>query len=97
MTGTLEHLHPTTLLIGGNVRDNVALDPQFVASVRKHGVLQPITAIRTNAGIEVHDGQRRTLAAREAKLDTMPVYVLDGQASDDKTATAERIAHQVRR
>jgi ParB family chromosome partitioning protein len=33
MTGTLEHLHPTTLLIGENVRDNVALDPQFVASV----------------------------------------------------------------
>jgi ParB family chromosome partitioning protein len=84
MTGTLEHLHPTTLLIGENVRDNVALDPQFVASVREHGVLQPITAIRTNAGIEVRDGQRRTLAAREAKLD-MPVYVLDGQASDDKT------------
>jgi ParB family chromosome partitioning protein len=58
-------------------------------------VLQPITAIRTNAGIEVRDGQRRTLAAREAKLDTIPVYVLDGQAADDKTATAERIAHQI--
>jgi hypothetical protein len=33
MTGTLGHLHPTTLLIGEDVRDNVALDPQFVASV----------------------------------------------------------------
>ena len=97
MTGTLEHLDPTTVLIGENVRDNVGLDPQFIASVREHGVLQPITAIRTNAGIEVRDGQRRTLAAREAKLDTMPVYVLDGQASGDKTATAERIAHRVRR
>jgi hypothetical protein len=30
MTGTLEHLDPTTVLIGENVRDNVSLDPQFV-------------------------------------------------------------------
>jgi ParB family chromosome partitioning protein len=56
MTGTLEHLHPTSLLIGENVRNNAALDSQFVASVREHVVLQPITAIRTNAGIEVRDG-----------------------------------------
>jgi ParB family chromosome partitioning protein len=95
MTGTLQHLDPTILLIGENVRDNAALDSQFVASVREHGVLQPITAVRTDTGIEVRDGQRRTLAAREAKLNTIPVYVLDGQAADDKTATAERIAHQI--
>jgi ParB family chromosome partitioning protein len=95
MTGTLQHLDPTTVLIGENVRDNATLDPQFVASVREHGVLQPITAVRTDTGIEVRDGQRRTLAAREAKLDAIPVYVLNGQANDDKTATAERIAHQI--
>jgi hypothetical protein len=95
ITGTLEHLHPTTLLIGENVRDNAALDPQFVASVREHGVLQPITAIRTNAGIEVRDGQRRTLAAREAKLDTMPVYVLDGQASTTRPSDAIHQADDV--
>src|SRR5439155_15023480 len=67
----------------------------FLASVREHGVLQPITAVRTDAGVEVRDGQRRTLAAREAKLAVIPVYVLDGQSTDEKTATAERIAHQI--
>jgi ParB family transcriptional regulator, chromosome partitioning protein len=92
MTGTLQHLDPTTVLIGVNVRDDAAMDDQFIASVREHGVLQPITAVRTSAGIEVRDGQRRTLAAREAKLPTIPVYVLDASTSGDKTATAERIA-----
>ena len=45
------------------------------------------------AGIEVRDGQRRTLAAREAKLATIPVYVLD--ADDTTPGAAERIAHQI--
>ena len=69
--------NPTALLIGENVHDNAALDSQFLASVREHVVLQPITAIRADVGMEVRDGQRCTLAAREAKLDTIPVYVLD--------------------
>jgi len=59
MTGTLQHLDPTTLLIGNNVRDDAALDKPFLASVREHDVLQPITAVPTAAGIEVRDGQRR--------------------------------------
>ena len=91
MTGTLQHLDPTTLLIGDNVRDDAARDKPFLASVREHGVLQPITAVPTAAGIEVRDGQRRTLAAREAKLATIPVYVLD--AEDTTPGAAERIAH----
>jgi len=59
MTGTLQHLDPTTLLIGDNVRDDAALDKPFLASVCEHDVLQPITAVPTAAGIEVRDGQRR--------------------------------------
>ena len=61
MSGTLQHLDPATLVIGDNVRDSAALVPQFVASIAEHGVLQPITAVRTDDGIEVRDGQRRTL------------------------------------
>ncbi len=72
MSGTLEHLDPTTVLIGENVRDTVVLDPQFVASIAQHGVLQPVTAVRTDDGVEVRDGQRRTLAAREARLSQHP-------------------------
>jgi ParB family chromosome partitioning protein len=82
MTGTLQHLDPTILLIGENVRDNAALDSHFVASVREHGVLQPITAIRTDTGIEVRYGQRRTLAARERRVGhSEPVARLPPQGS----------------
>ncbi|SRR5258705_8595948 len=105
MTGTLEHLDPATLLIGDNVRDHASLDKQFVTSVREHVVLQPITAIRTDDGIEVRDGQRRTLAAREAQPASIPVYVvavldwlvdyLDADTDNTTAAAAERIAVQI--
>jgi ParB family chromosome partitioning protein len=91
----LEHLDPTTVLIGENVRDTVVLDPQFVASIAQHGVLQPITAVRTDDGVEVRDGQRRTLAARQAQLSSIPVYVLATAQTPPKSATAERIIQQI--
>jgi ParB family chromosome partitioning protein len=47
---------------------------QFVASIREHGVLQPITAIRTDDGVEVRDGQRR--APSPPGLATIPVSVV---------------------
>jgi ParB family transcriptional regulator, chromosome partitioning protein len=40
------------VLIGENVRDDSALEAQFIASVHEHGVLQPITAIPRRARIE---------------------------------------------
>ena len=45
----------------------------------------------------VRDGQRRTLAARQAGLAAIPVYVLStaGAVPDAKTAAAERIAQQI--
>jgi ParB family chromosome partitioning protein len=45
--------------------------------------------------VEVRDGQRRTLAAREAGLVTIPVYVLTAGAADTNTVTGERIAEQI--
>jgi ParB family chromosome partitioning protein len=92
--GTLEHVDPHVLVIGDNVRDDAALDAAFVASIREHGVLQPITAIRTDDAIQVRDGQRRTLAARQAGIATVPVYVL-AATSDKATATADRITQQM--
>jgi ParB family chromosome partitioning protein len=76
--GTLEHLDPSTLQLEGNVRDDAVLTKQFLASIAENGVLVPVTAVRTPEGaIVVRTGQRRTLAAREAGLATIPVYVHD--------------------
>ncbi|MUK02227.1 hypothetical protein GM708_10000 [Vibrio cholerae] len=75
-TAVLEHLDPTQLTIDANVRADVRLDPEFLASIKQHGVLQPVVAHRTEQGVHVLYGQRRTLAAVETAQPTMPVYVV---------------------
>ncbi|WP_104168879.1 ParB/RepB/Spo0J family partition protein [Arthrobacter sp. SX1312] len=80
----LEHLNPTELTIDANVRADVRLDPEFLASIKQHGVLQPVVAHRTETGVHVLYGQRRTLAAVEGALPTMPVYVVETLGEADR-------------
>lgn len=90
-TGTIEHLDPTTLVIEANVRSNAPITAEFITSIRENGVLTPVLARRDEHGyVIVRAGQRRTLAAREAQLATIPVYVID---ADEKSA--ERIVQQI--
>jgi len=90
-TGTIEHIDPNSIVIETNVRTSVTLDPEFLASIRQNGILVPPFGWRdSNGNINVRGGQRRTLAAREVGLPTMPVYVIDG--TDD---TARRIIEQL--
>jgi ParB family chromosome partitioning protein len=58
-------------------RDEIA-GPAFeelVASVRVHGILQPIVARPAATGYEIVAGERRWRAAREAGLGTIPVVI----------------------
>lgn len=90
-TGTVEHIDPQTLVIEANVRPSAPLTAAFVQSVRENGVLTPVLARRDEQGnILVRAGQRRTLAAREAGVSTIPVYIVDADE-----ATAERIIQQM--
>ena len=91
--GVLEHLDPAGLVIETNVRtEGLVLDEEFVDSVRTHGVLVPVLGWRdTDGAVHVRAGQRRTLAARESQIATIPVYVV--QADDDSTAV--RIVEQL--
>lgn len=96
--GTLEHLAPALLDIGDNVRDDAALSKQFVANIAENGVLVPITGVRDPERpevIRVRNGQRRTLAAREVGLTSVPVYVLPSTAADASQETIDRIVHQI--
>lgn len=80
-TITIEHIAPTALTIEDNIRTDVALTPEFVQTFRDHGVLMPVLVLRGPSGtLYVRDGQRRTLAAIEAGLATIPAYVA---ATDD--------------
>ncbi|ETZ38105.1 ParB/RepB/Spo0J family partition protein [Mycobacterium intracellulare] len=95
--GVIEHLDPHSLILDTNVRDEAALGAQFVASIKEHGVLTPIAAVRDRDGqLRVRSGQRRTLAAREAGLASVPVYVRAATAADDdKAQLVERVSEQI--
>ena len=64
------------------------LDVQFIAGIREHGVLQPITAIRTD-GVELRDGQRRAHAARQVDLATIPVSAVFESLPQPALATSD--------
>jgi ParB family chromosome partitioning protein len=83
---------PRDLLIDANIRTDVRVDPDLVESIREIGVQQPITACRTGDGrIRVRYGHRRALAAIEAGLDLVPVFIIrDGDGDGD----ADRIIGQ---
>ena len=93
--GTTVHVAPTDLLLQRNIR-TVPRDDAFkdlVRSIAEVGVLEPIVAVTTQTSdgttaLLVRFGERRTLAAIEAKRDTVPVYV----AGTDSTETEAEVA-----
>jgi ParB family chromosome partitioning protein len=90
----LVNIDPKTLLVDTNIRKDVRLDKDFVASIKELGVLVPITAVRTASGdIRVRFGHRRTLAAIEAGRDAVPVDVIGTEGQDD-AVQVERIITQ---
>ena len=65
------------------VFDSGALE-ELAASIRQHGILQPLTVRRTARGWELIAGERRLRAARLAGLRTVPC--LEAQVSDTDSA-----------
>lgn len=93
---TLVEADPNELDIAANVRKGVDITaaPEFIASIAELGVLQSVSAVRRADGtLAVRDGQRRTLAAREAGLTSIPVMVRE-QTADERAADIERITEQ---
>ena len=89
-TPTLEMLNPATLTVDINVRKDAALTADFIASIKEHGVMEPVIAHRKDDGtVHVLMGQRRTRAAVEAARGTIPVMIINSPEE------AERIVTQV--
>ncbi len=89
--GIVEHIDPNVIVVEANVRTEATLRPEFVASIKQNGVLTPILARRdTQGNVIVRAGQRRTLAARQVGLATIPAYITD---ADEKTI--DRIVQQM--
>ncbi|MDV3357156.1 ParB/RepB/Spo0J family partition protein [Dietzia sp. IN118] len=92
-TMNLIHVSPSELTLVSNIRDAKASD-DLVASVREHGLLEPINAYRDdNNDLVVKHGHRRTLAAVAAELDQVPVIVTSAPA-DDLDGKTDMIAAQ---
>jgi ParB family chromosome partitioning protein len=95
-SGTLEHIDPRELVLDTNVRDEAELNAEFIASIKEHGVLVPIVAVRGQDGqLFVRYGQRRTLAARGTELSTVPVYIRSASDGDDTAQLVERVTEQI--
>jgi ParB-like chromosome segregation protein Spo0J len=89
--GTIKQLDPATLVLERNIRE-AKLDPEFVASIRELGVLEPITAvIGADGRLVVRFGQRRTIGALSAGRPTVPVYI----AGDDDTTNDAEISRVI--
>lgn len=87
----LENIDPRTMVVMVQVRRDAKADKHLVESVRENGILEPVTGFYNGAGsVVVLTGHRRTLAAIEAGLETVPVFVREQEPSE-----AERIIVQV--
>jgi len=79
-------LNPAHLIVDANVRKNVSLDADFLASVKEHGILVPIL-VMSEPGTDLYrvlDGQRRTLAAIDAGLTLIPTHQAENAAEADR-------------
>ena len=74
--------------------DEVALE-ELSESIRKHGLLQPLTARRLPDGYyQIIAGERRWRAARMAGLTTVPVHVIE---ADDRQAMEMALVENLQR
>lgn len=87
---TLVQIDPASAVVGLNVRTDANLTADFVASIRELGVLEPVVGHYDEEGrFVVLRGQRRTLAAVEAKRASIPAVVVE------RPEDADRIVHQM--
>lgn len=87
---------PGALVVAANVRRDVKLTPEFVASVKEHGVLVPILVQEGLDSFEVVDGQRRMLAAVEAGVKSVPVVVAGAQVADAELVVEQLVVNEQR-
>lgn len=97
-TGHFRHI-PIDRIRPRSERPRRSLDPdaldELAASIRAHGVLQPLRVRSSGGGrYEIVAGERRWIAARQAGLRSVPALIA---ASDDDHAYVESLVENVQR
>jgi len=92
-TAAIEELHP------GRMQPRVRIDAEalaeLAASIREHGVLEPILVRkRSLGGFEIIAGERRWRAAQQAGLKEVPIFVHD---LDDEKAFEAALVENLQR
>ncbi|MBN9605003.1 MAG: ParB N-terminal domain-containing protein [Actinomycetales bacterium] len=93
----LVYVNPSTVRLEVNVRKKPKVSREFVASVKRRGVLVPMLGYYDAEGeVVIRDGQRRILAAQRAGLDEAPALVWPSrEALDTNQVERDRIIDQV--
>lgn len=84
---------PISLILVNPEQPRKAFDPvaleELAASIREHGVINPIVVEAAGDSFVLHDGERRVRAARLAGLTEIPAIVRDGSSdSSDRLLRA---------
>lgn len=92
-TAAIEELHP------GRMQPRVRMDAEalaeLAASIREHGVLEPILVRkRSSGGFEIIAGERRWRAAQQAGLKEVPIFAHD---LDDERAFEAALVENLQR
>ena len=67
---------------------------ELAASIKEHGVLQPLLVRKKDPGYQLIAGERRLRAAKQAGLSTVPVVV---KALDDRTVMEIALVENLQR
>lgn len=71
---------------GGNPRKSFNVDDAdflaLVESIKKHGIIQPLTVNLSNSEFSLISGERRLLAAKKASLEYVPCYIKYRETED---------------
>jgi ParB family chromosome partitioning protein len=97
MSGLRHHtaldVDPRRLVLEVNIRHDADADAALVASIRQHGVLQPIVCEEPEPErFVVLAGHRRTLAAIEAGLAMVPVTVVTNRLEHERVLAQYELA-----
>lgn len=94
--GTLEDIPLDLVDVGDNVRVNIAELEELTASIREHGVLQPVKVVAAGDRFRLVWGQRRVLAARLAGLERIPA-ILEYSESEGHQRSIEQLVENLHR
>jgi len=85
-----DHLNIETIYVEDGVRQTVEKEPldELIASIRKHGILQPIVVEPGNEGqYKLQIGSRRMTAARTIGLEKVPALILEDPLDPKESLT----------